>query len=288
MTSSEPRTLLGILCICFAGVLFAIMGGFAKTLGAEYSTLQVSWARAFVHLVFLAAVFLPRSGLTVLRSRRPRLQLVRAMTLTGSNLCFFLAVSMIPLAKAAAISLSAPLIVAALAWPMLRERTTPMRIATVVAGFIGVLVVIRPGGELFQPASLLVLGSASFYGVYQILTRRIAPFDSPATSALWSPLVGAVGLLAVLPFVWRTPASLGDLAMFLACGTLGAIGHYFVARAMTYAAANVISPFGYFQLLSSVVVGWLFFDNLPDGGTWIGAAIIVGSGLVLAWDQRRR
>ena len=270
-----------------AGMLFPVMTGFAKLLGQDYSSLQVSWARAFVHLVFLAALFLPRGGLTVLRSRRPGLQLCRAAMLTTSNLCMFFAVIFIPLAKAAAIALAAPLIVAILAGPVLGERTTPGRVAAVLVGFCGVLVLVRPGGEVFHWASLFVLASAACYGVYQILTRLVAPHDSAMTSALWCPLTGAFGLMLVLPFVWQTPASLTDLGLFLGCGAFGAIGHYFVARAMTYAPANIVSPFQYFQLLGSVAVGWALFDNLPDGATWAGAAVIIASGLFLGWHQRR-
>jgi drug/metabolite transporter (DMT)-like permease len=283
----DRRILLGILCMCFAGALFSLMGGTAKLLGARYSSLQVSWARAFIHLVFLAILFLPSAGIGVLRSRRPALQLARAAMLTSSNLCFFYAVTFIPLAKASAISLTAPLIVALLAWPMLQERTTPMRVAAVLTGFIGVLVVVQPGGELFHWASLFVLGSAATYGVYQILTRRVAPHDPPMTSALWAPLTGASLLLLAQPFVWLTPLDWGDLGLFLACGMLGAVGHYFVARALTLAPANIISPFQYVQLLAATCVGWLIFDHLPDAHTWMGAAIIVGSGLLLAWAQAR-
>jgi drug/metabolite transporter (DMT)-like permease len=285
--AAPDRVLLGILCMCLAGMLFSLMGGTAKLLGVDYSSLQVSWARAFIHLVFLGALFLPGAGLSVLVSRRPRLQLARAAMLTTSNLCFFYAVTFIPLAKASAISLTAPLIVALLAWPMLQERTTPLRIAAVLTGFLGVVVIVEPGGELFHWASLLILASATSYGVYQILTRRVAPFDPPMTSALWAPLTGASLLLLALPFVWRTPAGWGDLGLFLACGTLGAVGHYFVARALTLAPANIISPFQYVQLLAATGVGWLLFDHLPDANTWAGAAVIVGSGLLLAWAQTR-
>jgi drug/metabolite transporter (DMT)-like permease len=273
--------------MCAAGLMFPVMSGFAKILGQDYSSLQVSWARAFVHLLFLSALFLPGSGLGVLRSRRPGLQLMRAAMLTTSNLASFYALTFIALAEQAAIQLAAPLIVALLAWPVLRERTTPGRICAVLVGFIGVLVLLRPGSGVFQWASVLVLLSATAYGVYQILTRLVAPHDPPATSALWCTLVGAFGLMLTLPFVWRNPATLADLLLFLGCGAFGAIGHYFVARAMLYAPANIVSPFQYFQLLGSVAIGWLFFRHLPDAATWAGGAIIVASGLYLGWTQRK-
>ena len=268
-----------------AGLHFSLMGGIAKLLGQTYSSVQVSWVRAAVHLVFLAAVFLPRYGTGVLRTRKPVLQLSRAAMLTTSNLCFFFAITFIPLAKASAVSLAAPLIVALLAWPLLRERTTPLRVASVLLGFAGVLVVIRPGGEVFHPASLLVLVSASAYGVYQILTRMVSPFDQPATSALWAPLTGAGLLLLAQPWVWENPRSLADCGLFLACGALGAVGHYLVAQSLRFAPANIASPFQYLQLLAAVAVGYMLFDDWPDALTWVGAGIIVCAGLILAWSQ---
>jgi drug/metabolite transporter (DMT)-like permease len=282
------RILLGILFMCLSGLLFPVMGGFAKILGAEYSSLQVSWARAFGHIVFLLAAFLPRHGLGLLRTRRPGVQLLRSCMLFTSNLCHFFAITFIPIAKAAAISLTAPLIVALLAWPMLGERTTPARVAALGCGFLGVLVVIRPGTALFHWASLFVLGSATCYAIYQILTRRIAGVDSPETSAILSSVVGAFGMLLVLPFIWKTPTGWFHIALFCGMGVLGALGHYCVARALGYAPANIISPFQYFQLIGSVAVGWFFFGDWPDTAVWLGAAVIVTAGLWIGWGQTRR
>lgn len=287
-TAGEPRIASGILFMCGAGVLFTIMGTFGKILGQEYSSLQVSWARAFVHFVFLLAAFLPKYGLRLLRTRRPGMQILRSAMLFSSNLCFFHAITYVPLAKASSISLSSPLVVALLAWPMLGERTTPARVAALGIGFLGVLVVIRPGTEVFQPASLLILASATFYAVYQILTRRMSATEAPETLATYAAVVGSVGMLAVLPFVGRMPDDVGDLGMFVGAGVLGAVGHYFVARSLAIAPANVVTPFAYFQLLTAVAVGYLVFHDFPDALTWLGAAIIVGAGLHIGWTQTRR
>lgn len=270
-----------------AGLLFPVMGGFAKLLGQDYSSLQISWARGFGHILFLSALFLPRMGLGLFRTRRPGLQFFRSAMLFTSNLNFFYAISFIPLAKAAAISLAAPLIVALLAWPMLGERTTRGRVVALLIGFVGVLVVIRPGTALFHWASVFVLISAAAYGVYQILTRRIAGIDPPETSALYSAFVGGFGMFLVLPFVWVAPVSWLDAGLFCGVAVLGALGHYCVARAFGYAAANMLSPFQYFQLLGSVAVGWLLFSELPDAMTWVGAAIITAAGLYIGWSQAR-
>jgi len=288
LPAPQRRILLGILFMCSTALFFPLMSGVAKLLGQDYSSLQVSWARAFGHILFLLAAFLPRFGLGLLRTRRPVLQLFRSALLFTSNLSHFFAITFIPLAKAASISLTSPLIVALLAWPMLGERTTPARVAALLVGFVGVLVVIRPGSEVFHWASLFVVLSATCYALYQILTRRVAGVDSPETSAIYSSVVGAFGMLLVVPFVWKTPTGLLDIAMFCGMGVLGATGHYCVARALNYAPANIVSPFQYCQLVGSIGIGWLLFGDWPDFGTCLGAAVIIAAGLWIGWSQTRR
>lgn len=288
MTPGARQILLGILFMCASGLVFPVMGGFAKLLGQDYSALQVSWARAFGHMLFLIAMLLPRFGIGILWPKRPGLQLARSTLLFAATVCFFVALAYIPLADAATLGLMSPLVVALLAWPMLGERTTRLRVVALVFGFIGVLVVLRPGSELFHPAALLVLVNAVAYAMYQVLTRIASRDDRPETSALWSSVVGAVLMLGVLPFVWTTPANAFDLALFCGIGAIGGIGHYLVARAIGLAPANIVSPFQYFQLIGSVAVGYLFFGDLPDLLVWLGAAIIIGAGLAIGWGETRR
>ena len=287
--SPSQRILAGILFMCGAGLLFPIMSGFAKFLGESgYSSLQVSWARAFGHIVFMLAFFVPRFGLRMLKTRRPLIQLLRSTMLFTSNATNFFAITFIPLAKTASIRLMAPLLVVPLARLILGERTTAGRMVALFVGFAGVLIVIRPGTELFHWASLFALASAVGYAIYQVLTRRIAGIDPPETSTIYSSVVGAFGMLLVLPFVWRTPESLRDVLYFCSLGVIGALGHYLVASALTYAPANIVAPFQYMQLIGSVAVGYFFFGDFPDLLTWVGAAIIVSSGLYIGWSQTRR
>jgi len=290
-TAAPPsqRILEGILFMCGAGLLFPIMSGFAKFLGESgYSSLQVSWARAFGHIVFMLAFFVPRFGLRMLKTRRPLIQLLRSTMLFSSNATNFFAITFIPLAKTASISLMAPLLVVPLARLILGERTTAARMAALCTGFVGVLIIIRPGTELFHWASLFAVASALGYAIYQVLTRRIAGIDPPETSTIYSSVVGAFGMFLVLPFVWRTPESLRDILYFCSLGVIGALGHYLVAQALTNAPANIIAPFQYMQLIGSVAVGYFFFGDFPDFLTWVGAAIIVASGLYIGWSQTRR
>jgi drug/metabolite transporter (DMT)-like permease len=286
---ARQRIIAGILFMCGAGLLFPVMSGFAKFLGQDgFNSLQVSWARAFGHIVFMLVFFMPRFGLAMLRTRRPGTQLGRSAMLFTSNAASFLSITFIPLGKAASITMMAPFFVLPLAWATLGERSTRGRVVATLFAFAGVLLVIRPGTELFHWASLLSLLSAVCYAVYQVLTRLISGIDSPETSTFYSSLVGGFGMFLVLPFVWRTPETVRDILFFCSLGVIGAVGHYFVTRALTYAPANIVAPFQYMQLLGSVVVGYLFFGDFPDVLGWVGAAIIVAAGLYIGWSQTRK
>jgi drug/metabolite transporter (DMT)-like permease len=280
--------LLGIGCICLSALTSPLMQGVAKLLGETYNSVQVSWARAFGHIVFMLAAFVPRFGPRMLYTRRIWQHLRRSSCLFLSNLSYFFAITFIPIAKAASINMVGPLIVAGLAWPMLGERTTIGRIVAVAIGFIGVLIIIRPGSEVFHWAVLFILFSALLNGLYQIYTRKIADTEAPETSAIYSSIVGAFGMFLVLPLVWKTPVGWADVVLFSAMGALGALTHYFVALALRFAPANIVTPFSYVQLLGSVLVGYLMFDNLPDVMTWLGGAIVVASGLYIGLTQTRR
>jgi drug/metabolite transporter (DMT)-like permease len=226
--------------------------------------------------------------LGLFRTRRIGSQVVNSVMMLLSTLFFFSAVKYVGVAEAISISFVAPLVVVFLAWPILGERITPTGVVAVVLGFVGVLVVIRPGSALFQWASVLLLGSAICYAIYQIIIRRLAGVDHPATSIFYSVLLGAILLSALVPFVWKAPRDGGDWLLLCSLGALGGLGHYCVARAMTYASANFVAPFNYTQMIGSVIVGYLMFAEVPDLYTWLGTALIVGAGLLVGWQGRRR
>jgi drug/metabolite transporter (DMT)-like permease len=285
--SRTSRPLLGVLFMCTACALFPIMNGLVKLLAATYEPQQIVWFRIVSHLVLVAAVFMPRMGLGLLRTRRIGTQFVSSVMMLLSTLFFFSAVKSIPVAEAISITFVAPLAVVLLAWPLLGERITFFRMAAVVVGFAGVLIVIRPGSAVFQWASLLLLGSAVCYAIYQILIRRLAGIDQPATSIFYSVLLGAIIMSIWLPFVWKLPANWTDWALLCSLGVFGAMGHYCVAKAMTYASANFVAPFNYTQMIGSVIVGYLMFAEVPDLYTWVGTAVIVGAGLMVGWQGRK-
>ncbi|WP_270936205.1 DMT family transporter [Falsiroseomonas oryzae] len=284
----EPRILLGIGFMLLAASVLPVMNGLVQLLAARYPYEQIVWARIAGQLVVMLAVMLPTAGVRVFATRRPALQAARSLCQLTSTSFYFVAISTVPLAKAAAISFISPFLVALIAWPMLGERPQARRMLAVGAAFLGVLVVIRPGGETFQPASLLILVSSLAYATYQVLTRKVAPYDRPETSTLWSALLGGVVLTLVVPFSWVTPQGLGDALAFIGLGTLAAAGHYCLARAVSYAPASVIAPFQYWQIIGAVAMGVLLTGLWPEPTTWVGAAVVIGAGLFLAVTESRR
>jgi drug/metabolite transporter (DMT)-like permease len=285
---ARRRLWLGIFFMCAATTLFPIMNGIVQVLSRSYPSEQIIWARTAGHLLIVLLLVVPRYGLGVLLTKRPGAQISRSLLLLGSTTLFFFAVKEVPLAKAASISFMTPFFVTLLALPMLGERIDLRRLAAVLAGFAGVVVVIRPGSEVFQPASLLIVGSSLCYAVYQIFTRKVAGLDRPETSVMYSALIGTVVMSCVVPFVWVAPGNLTDVLLHFALGCLGAGGHWCVAKAMTYGQANVISPFQYWQMIGSVIVGYVISGLFPDAMTWLGAGIIIAAGITIAVTETRR
>ena len=273
------RPLMGVLFMCMACTFFPVMNGLAKLMSQRYSSEQVVWARTFSHLILVLLVLLPRYGSDIVKTQRPGLQILRSCMLLASTMLYFTAIKYVSIAQASSISFLAPLLVMVLAGPMLNEKVTPARAMGVVVGFIGVLVIVRPGSAVFQPASLLIVVSSLCYAIYQLLTRQVAGTDRPETSVVYSALVGSVLMSLVVPFSWTTPTGLVDCLLLASLGALGALGHYCLARAMTYAPANFVSPFNYWQMVGSVVVGYLMFAEIPDLFTWLGTALIIAAGL---------
>jgi drug/metabolite transporter (DMT)-like permease len=284
----EPRVLRGIAFVVAATVLFVVMNGAVKHLSHSLPTVELIWARTLVHLLFVGALFAPaRGGWPLLATRRPAIQVSRSLLLLVSTSFFFSAIGHVPLADATAVSFTSPFVVAILAARVLRERVTREHWISIAVGFVGALIVIRPTGAGTTPALLLVLGSACCYALYQVLTRRVVGIDSAETSVTYSALVGTLVLSALVPFVWRTPQGAVQWLMLGTLGLLGGLGHYCVARALLWGPASVVAPFHYVQLVWAAVLGYLVFGDVPSAWTWVGAAIIVVSGLALAWHETR-
>ena len=274
--------------MCVACALFPVQNAVVKLLTGLYPFQEVVWVRLATHLVLMCVIFLPRRGLALLRTRAPLQQVICSAGLLGATFFFFSAAKSVGVTEAIAISFISPLVVTFLAWPILGERITVVRFASVAIGFAGVMIVIRPGSSVFQWASLLIVASSVSYAVYQIIVRRVAAVDSPATTAFYSALGCTLVTSLFVPFYWKTPDNWGDVALMLSLGVSGGFGHYCVARAFSYAPANLIAPLNYTQMIGSVVVGYLVFAEVPDFYTWIGSAVIIVAGLLVGWQGRKK
>ena len=274
--------------MCAGVSLFPLMNAMMKLLTARYPVFEIVWARFTGHLVVMLIIFLPQYGRRLIATRRPLVQLGRSALMLGSNSVFVLAIGKVPLATASAIGFTSPLIVTALSVPLLREQVGWRRWSAVCVGFVGALLIIRPGSGLHNPAVLLLLASAGAYALYQIATRFVIAHDSPATGIIFAALLGSLGTTVLLPFIWVTPESFADLAMLLALGCLGGLGHFLVIKAFQAAPASVIAPLGYVELIGTATLGYVIFGNFPDALTWIGALIIIASGLYIAMRERKR
>ncbi len=284
----SPDVLRGILLMCAGVSLFPFMNTAVKLLDAGYPVAEIVWARFTGHLLFMLVVFLPQHGWSLLHTRRPAVQIARSLLMLVSNLVFVIAIAVVPLATASAIGFTAPLIVTALSVPLLGESVGWRRWSAVVVGFIGALLVIRPGSGFDDPNVLLLLVSALAYALYQIATRWVGRYDDAATGIIFSALLGSLVMSFVLPFVFVLPRTLWDGVLFCCLGLFGGVGHYLIIRAFQLGPAAVMAPLGYVELVGTATLGYLIFGNFPDPWTWAGAAVIIGSGLYIASRERQR
>lgn len=285
---SEPQdaALLGIGLVVAAVLSFSISDALAKSMTAQLPPVEIAWLRwcGFVVLVLPA---LATSRGRVLRSRAPGLQVLRSLGLVGSSVFIIVAFAYLPMATATATSFVSPLFVTALSIPFLGERVGVRRWAAVLVGLVGVLIIVRPGGAGVSSASLLPLLSAASWAVALICTRRTRGSDGAMTAMAYSALVGFAVLSALVALDWVTPRP-DQVALAAAMALFSTTGQFLVVLAYYRAPASILAPFSYTQLIWSGALGYLVFDNLPDAWTWIGAVIIVGSGIYTAHRERRR
>lgn len=286
-THQAHRPMLGILFMMAATTAFPFMGALVQLLSDRYGWDQIVWARVTGQLAFVLALFWPSRRAAIFITRQPLSQAARSFNQLASTSLYFASVKFMHLAQATAISFTTPFIVAVLAAPILGERITRARLVTLIVGFVGVLVIIRPASDVFQWASVGIILSATFYALYQVYTRRVSSNDPPDTSTLYSVLLGAIVMSVVMLFRWKTPGSWLDVLMLAGTGLFGGLGHYCLARAFAYAPASVVSPFMYWQLIGATVLGYFISGKLPDVYTFLGAAILVGAGMHMGWRETR-
>jgi drug/metabolite transporter (DMT)-like permease len=271
-----------------AGLSLSLLDATAKYLVRDHPLLLVVWARYAGQMLIVTPFAWNRGGAGFWRTRKLKVQLVRSLMLVLATLGFFGGLRYLPLAEASAITFLAPIFVVVLSWPLLNEHASRARRIASAAGFLGILVLLRPGSAALHPAVLLLIGTALANALYQLLTRKLLD-ESSHTTLFYSASVGTVVLTLALPFA-IDGAALRQAALpaFVLLGLFAGMGHWWLTRAYLLAPAALLTPFMYLQILWATALGYLFFGQHPDGLSAVGMAIIVGSGLSLVlWERRR-
>ena len=256
------------------------MDTIAKYLSVELSFFQITWARYFFTVFFTLPFMFFFFKKNLKWSENPKLQILRGLTLLFANICFFYSISIISMAKALTLAFVAPLITTALSPIILNEKVGIRRWTAVLVGFIGSLVVIRPGFLEFNLATIAALGTGCFYGVYLIITRKLHSTDSPLLTLLFTGVVGTIVSSLFVPVVWISPTSSQWLWLAL-MGIFACLGHILLIYSLRYADASMLAPFGYFEIITNIILGYYIFKDFPDFWTFSGLFIIVSSGVYI-------
>lgn len=260
----------------------------AKYLVRDHSVFLVVWARYAGQMLVVTPFARHRAGSDFWRTRHLGMQLLRSACLVAATACFFTGLRYLPLAEGSAITFMAPIFIVILAKPLLGEKPTLVRWIAVAFGFAGILVLLRPGSAVFHPAAILLIGAALFNALYQLLTRKVTG-DSVHTTLFYSALVGAVVSTLALPFASSgAPLTGVTLILLLLTGLLAGTGHWLMTRAYLIAPASLLTPFTYVQMVWATMFGYFVFAQIPDRWSFLGMAIIVASGVMLAVVERRR
>lgn len=286
-TQQRRQRLIGIALMCGAVALFACLDTTAKYLNTQMDSLQVAWARYTSAFVLTLIISNPLTHPGLLRTRSPKLQITRSLLLVGSTALNFLGLRWLQLDEALSIIFTFPLLVAIISGPMLGEWIGWRRWTAIGFGFVGVLLITRPGLGGMHAAALFTLGATFCYAFYAVITRIVSRVDSNQTSLFYANFIGALAMLPVIPFVWQPPVNWVVVFLMVMIGVLGSTGHYFLIAGHKLAPASVLSPFVYTQLIWVIVLGYLVFGQVPNSWTIAGAAIVIASGLYLLYRERK-
>ena len=264
-----------------AWIVLPIMDGFAKFLSSDLPILQITWARYFFTVVFILPIMFFFCKKQLVWTDKPKLQFIRGIILLSANICFFYSISVISLAKALTLAFVAPLIVTAFSPVYLGERVGFRRWSAVLIGFIGSIIVIRPGFVEINLASFAALGTGVMYGFYLIITRKLSTSDNPLLTLLLTGVVGTLIISTFMPFVWVDP-TFSQWSMMVAVGIFASIGHLLLILSLKYADASKLAPLSYFEIITNIFIGYYFFSDFPDNWTFVGLFIIVLSGIYIS------
>ena len=268
-----------ILNLC-AWIMLPFMDAIAKYLSSELSFFQITWARYFFTVVFTLSFMIIFFRQSIRPSENIKLQVYRGLTLFFANICFFYSISVISMARALTLAFVAPLITTALSPVMLNEKVGIRRWMAVIIGFCGSLVVIRPGFIELNLATVAAVATGCLYGVYLIITRKLHSTDNPLLTLLLTGVVGATIASFFVPIVWINPNPMQWIWLAI-MGIFACLGHIFLILSLRYADASKLAPFGYFEIITNIILGYYVFSDFPDKWTFAGLFIIISSGVYI-------
>ena len=291
MKTGAPRTpalsghssLAGIGLVVAAAACFSALDTTTKFISASVPLLMALWFRYAFQAIATTIAVVPVRGMSVWRTLHPRFQVLRGVLLLASSLFAFASLKYMPVGEFTAIVMIAPLVITVLAATVLKEKVSPMRWVLVTGGFIGTLVIIRPGGEAFHWASLLPLGLVGTNAWFQVLTSKLARTEDPVTMHLYTGWVGTLLASLALPFVWTMLPVWWLWAALCFMGFMATVGHFMLILAYQRAPAATLTPYLYSQIAFAMLGGWIVFSHVPDGWSMIGMVMIAVCGAGGAW-----
>jgi len=285
---AEQNTRLGIWLMVATTFVFALQDGISRHLASEYNVLMVVMIRYWFFAAFVVSVAVRQAGLrAAAATEQPLLQAFRGLLLAAEICVMVLAFVLLGLVESHAVFACYPLLIAALSGPVLGERVGWRRWAAIGVGFLGVLIILRPGFAVFSPAALVPLLSASMFALYGLLTRHVGRRDSTATSFFWTGTVGAAFMTAIGVWFWEPMTAPDWVWMGCLCIT-GASGHWLLIRTYEVAEASAVQPFAYLQLVFASTIGLVVFGEELAWNVALGAAIVIAAGLFTLWRERAR
>jgi len=287
LSYKKQHPLKGVLFFMTAIFLISVVDTVCKVFTKDLHSIQLVWGY-FVGINLTLWVFFLFKGAkfsNLRRTERPLLQIIRPAFLVCSISSLFIGLTYLPIAEATVIGFAAPLFITALSVPILKESVDIHRWGAVAIGLVGVIIIIRPGGDLWHLASVMPLLGALFFALFQIITRLLAATERTHTTLFYTGLGGLAWSSLIVPFVWVTP-SITHIFVFLSTGAMGAMAHLCMISAFDRAEASLLAPYNYTKLIWVSVLGYLIFNDVPSLDMWIGAIIIVSAGFYVLYRER--
>jgi drug/metabolite transporter (DMT)-like permease len=282
------NTSKAVACMAFAMAVIPMIDVFAKFLGQQDMPIpQLVWARFFFGTLFTLPFAWKVEQASVLRPTHPIHQSARAALLILGTCFFFWALKYLPIADTLAIYFIQPILVTALSPLILKERVGPHRWACVFLGFLGVLIIIRPGLQEFNVGMLLAICAGLCSAFYLLLTRSLTGSVNAMVTTFQTSAIGALTLTLAMPFIW-TPPDFSQWLMLIGIGFFAIVGHYFITLAYDMGEASLISPLGYLEMVTAVLLGWYFFGNFPDQWTLLGVTILIACAIYISVRERKQ